>query len=99
LWPGLEVSDRNGDVRSLLLEPSDLIYDHAMPEMHPSARHQSGEHAEGVGSLYASNHHVEISVREHYASSMEHTGIRQRGGIDSIEPEPIDDAGVVGGLV
>jgi hypothetical protein len=67
-----------------------------MPEMHPSAWHQACEHAEGIGSVDASYDNIQIPVCKNDSPAMEHPGIGQCCGIDSVEPELIDYASVVG---
>ena len=65
-----QVSHGDRDVRSLLLEPPDLVDYHRVPEVHPAAGHQTSQHPEGLVPLHAAKHDIKVSVGENDASTM-----------------------------
>jgi hypothetical protein len=63
--------------------------------MHPAAWHQPSKDAEGFRALHAAENHIEIAMSENDASAMQHTGIRELGGIHRAETELLYDPRVV----
>ena len=63
--------------------------------MHPAAWHQPGQDSEGLCALYAAENNIEVTMSEDDASAMQHTGIRELGGIHRAETELLYNPRVV----
>ena len=94
----LKVSDRDGHVAAAFLEPAHLVDDHRMPKVHLPRGHESRQDTEGLALPLCIEDPFEVAVSEDDATTVQPGRVGKVKPFHAVQPEPADDALVVGGL-